>query len=122
VSGGSSGEWYVLVETHDKWGENWRLRDKVHVEGGQERALSHAEELARSYARPGHGLQVFRTSEPRWLVEIAEEVWSDSSDEPFTVVNYVRLSVAELVHATEAAPAERPEPKKGMLRRALGRD
>jgi len=122
------GEWYVLVETNEAWNEsNWRLKDKVHVEGGREQALARAEELSLSYREKlwdaeEYGQLVFRTSETSWLLELSSESWHSDRDEPYTRTEYARLTVAELVASKEPPPAKRPAPKKGVLRRALGRD
>ena len=121
-------EWYVLVEKNEGWSDsNWRLKDKVHVEGGREQALARAEELSLSY-REGlyrakeYGHLVFRTSETSWLLELTRELWHSDRDEPYTFTEYARLTVAELVASKEPPPAPRPASKKGVLRRALGRD
>ncbi|WP_405520749.1 hypothetical protein [Streptomyces canus] len=119
-------QWYVLVE---KQGidDTWLLEDKVHVEGGREQALARAEELSLSY-REGlwraeeYGHLVFRTSETSWLLMLTRESWPSDRDKPFTSTEYARLTVAELVASKEPPPAPRPASKKGVLRRALGRD
>ncbi|MFF0094125.1 hypothetical protein ACFYSF_29765 [Streptomyces canus] len=121
-------EWYVLVETNEGWSDsNWRLKDKVHVEGGREQALARAEELSLSYQEglyrsEEYGHLVFRTSETSWLLELSRESWPSDEDEPYTRTEYARLTVAELVASKERPPAQRPASKKGALRRALGRD
>jgi hypothetical protein len=122
------GEWYVLVETNKGYSDdNWLLKDKVHVEGGREQALARAEELSLSYRESlwraeEYGHLVFRISETSWLLELSSESWHSDRDEPYTRTEYARLTVAELVASKETPPAQRPEPKKGVLRRALGRD
>ncbi|WP_433450232.1 hypothetical protein ACQPXS_17445 [Streptomyces sp. CA-142005] len=122
------GEWYVLVETKKGDGDGWILKDKVHVEGGREQALARAEELSLTYtrglylSRSDHGRVVFRISETSWLAEITESLWSTSYEEAFTIMRYARLTVAQLISSREPPPVERPAPKKGRLRRALGRD
>ena len=122
------GEWYVLVETNKGYSDdNWLLKDKVHVEGGREQALARAEELSLSYRESlwraeEYGHLVFRISETSWLLELTSESWYSDRDEPSTRTEYARLTVAELVASKEHPPAQRPEPKKGVLRRALGRD
>ena len=122
------GAWYVLVERNEGWSEsNWLLKDKVHVEGGREQAIARAEELCLSYRESlwrgeEYGHLVFRTSETSWFLELTRESWSDERKELYTLTEYARLTVAELVVAEEPPPAQRPEPKKGVLRRALGRD
>ncbi|MFI6434583.1 hypothetical protein [Streptomyces sp. NPDC050759] len=121
-------EWYVLVEENAGWSDsNWRLKNKVHVEGGREQALARAEELSLSYVEDSwraeeYGRLVFRTSETSWLLELTRESWPSDDDEPYTRTDYARLTVAELVASKEAPPAQRPAPKKGILRRTLGRD
>ncbi|MEU1480509.1 hypothetical protein [Streptomyces sp. NPDC005760] len=121
------GEWYVFIERNTGYGEsNWVLKARVHVEGGREQALAHAEELSLTW--PGgrraeeNGHRVFRTAETSWLVELTEEAWHPDWEEPRTFTEYFRLTVAELVASKETPPAKRPAPKKGVLRRALGRD
>ncbi|MGW5426398.1 hypothetical protein ACWET9_04130 [Streptomyces sp. NPDC004059] len=122
------GEWYVLVETKNGDSDGWILKDKVHVGGGREQALARAEELSLTYTRglylsgSDHGRVVFRISETSWLAEITESLWSTSREEAFTKMRYARLPVAQLISSTEPPPVERPAPKKGRLRRALGRD
>ncbi|MGW2698978.1 hypothetical protein [Streptomyces sp. NPDC001340] len=123
------GEWYVLVETNNGDSDgNWLLKDKVHVEGGREQALARAEELSLTYTDRlydgghGYGLLVFRISETSWLAEITHSRWSTYDEEPVTRTQYARLTVAQLISSTEPPPVERPAPKKGRLRRALGRD
>ncbi|CAM5600275.1 hypothetical protein [Streptomyces canus] len=122
------GEWYVLVEENKGWSDsNWLLKKKVHVEGGREQALARAEELSLSYVQDlwraeEYGRLVFRTSETSWLLELSRESWDSDRDEPYTFTEYARLSVAELVASKERPPAQRPASKKGVLRRALGRD
>ena len=122
------GEWYVLVESNDGRSENnWLLKDKVHVEGGREQAIARAEELSLSYRKSlpfgeEYGHLVFRTSETSWYLELTREWWFRERKESYTHTEYARLTVAELVAAEEPPPAQRPEPKKGVLRRTLGRD
>ncbi|NEB04392.1 hypothetical protein [Streptomyces sp. SID13726] len=122
------GGWYVLVEANKGYGDDtWLLKDKVHVEGGREQALARAEELSLTYPEgPGHaqeyGRLVFRTSETSWLIEFKREAWQSGWDAPHVFTGHARLTVAELVASKEPPPAKRPEPKKGTLRRALGRD
>ncbi|MEV6296036.1 hypothetical protein AB0M41_37690 [Streptomyces sp. NPDC051896] len=118
----------MLVETKNGDSDGWILKDKVHVEGGREQALARAEELSLTYtrglylSRSDHGRVVFRISETSWLAEITESLWSTSREEAFTKMRYARLTVAQLISSTEPPPVERPAPKKGRLRRALGRD
>jgi hypothetical protein len=119
----------VLVETNNGYSDgNWLLQDKVHVEGGREQALARAEALSLTYtgglflSDSGHGRVVFRISETSWLAEITHWRWSTYDEEPVTRTQYARLTVAQLISSTEPPPAERPAPKKGRLRRALGRD
>ncbi|MFK4100042.1 hypothetical protein ACI2L1_08160 [Streptomyces sp. NPDC019531] len=122
------GGWYVLVERNQGHSDsNWLLKDKIHVEGGREQALARAEELSLSL--PGalwraeeYGHLVFRTSETSWLLEFTTEAWHADWDKPHTFTEYARLTVAELVASKEPPPAQRPASKKGVLRRALGRD
>lgn len=123
------GEWYVLVETNNGYSDgNWLLEQKAHVQGGREQAVAHAEELTRSYVErrtdgdAHHGHHVFRASETSWLLEFTESRWWEAFDKATEDSSYARISVAELVSSAEARPAERPAPKKGALRRALGRD
>jgi hypothetical protein len=121
-------EWYVFVEKNDGGiDDDWVLKDKVHVEGGREQALARAEELSLSYREDlyrakEYGHLVFRTSETSWLLELTRELWHSDRDEPYTFTEYARLTVAELVASKEPPPAPRPASKKGVLRRALGRD
>ena len=130
MSGGSGGGWYVLVERMSAGHSDstWSLDEKLHVDGGREQALSRAEELSLSYAddQPGggalYGYLSFRTSETSWLVELSREFWFEDRDEPRTATKHVRISVAQLVGSRETPPAEPPAGKKGILRRALGRD
>jgi hypothetical protein len=120
-------EWYVLVETNNGYSDgNWLLRDKVHVAGGREQAVAHAEELTRSSVErrtggdPHRGHRVFRTSETSWLLEFTQSRWYEPRDRATENSSYARISVAELISSAEARPAERPAPEKGRLRRALG--
>lgn len=97
------------------------------MEGGREQALARAEELSLSYVEDRwraeeYGRLVFRTSETSWLLELTRESWPSDRDEPYTTTEYAPLSVAELVASREAPPAQRPAPKKGILRRTLDRD
>ncbi|MDQ0910640.1 hypothetical protein QFZ22_006625 [Streptomyces canus] len=92
-----------------------------------EQALARAEELSLSYPKglwraEEYGHLVFRTSETSWLLELSRESWPSDRDEPYTRTEYARLTVAELVTSKEPPPAQRPASKKGVLRRALGRD
>ncbi|MEV6054022.1 hypothetical protein [Streptomyces sp. NPDC052107] len=119
----------MLVETNNGYSDdNWLLKDKVHVEGGREQALARAEELSLTYTDrlspigSGYGRLVFRVSETSWLLEITDSWWFTNSDEAVTRTQYARLTVAQLISSTEPPPVERPAPRKGRLRRALGRD
>ncbi|MDW4906124.1 hypothetical protein RB628_12430 [Streptomyces sp. ADMS] len=127
---GGSGEWYALVEEMAGRSDDseWWLKEKLHVEGGREQALSRAAELSLAYPKdpwnggPKYGYLVFRTSETSWLIELSDEYWSENSDGPKTFTKHARLSVAQLVASKETPPVEPPAGKKGILRRALGRD
>ncbi|MFJ8595830.1 hypothetical protein [Streptomyces sp. NPDC093598] len=126
MSGQTTGQWYVLVETNESHGggSSWDLTDKVHVEGGREEALSRAQEMSMSLV-PGrsdtekYGRTVFRTSETSWLVEVTYSFWYEDFDHPSTMSHHFRISVAELV-ATRETPAAEP-PKKGWVRRVINR-
>ncbi|WP_406167693.1 hypothetical protein OIE52_18450 [Streptomyces canus] len=68
-----------------------------------------------------YGHLVFPTSETSRLLELTSESWYSDWDGPRTFTRYARLTVAELAISKEPPPAP-PASKKGVLRRALGRD
>ena len=124
----SDGSWHVLIECdvrgHD-WvaGESatyyrWELARSQAAPGGREQAREAAEEFARTYVpkegadpqgRPSR--KVYRQSADSWLVEVGHQYWK----------RHFRVSVAELVHTEDEAPAPRPvaaePPKRGLFGR-----
>ncbi|MEV6396992.1 hypothetical protein AB0M39_19765 [Streptomyces sp. NPDC051907] len=130
MSMASTGHWYVLIETNTVYdGDNlWSLTEKLPVEGGREEAIGRAEELSLSY-EPGPypsapetcGRTVFRTSQTSWLVESEQSLWHQGWTAPATLSQLMRITVAELVSARPAPPAE-PPVKRGRLRRARRAD
>ncbi|WP_432120429.1 hypothetical protein [Streptomyces sp. S1] len=124
---GDVGSWWILVETTTWTHREWELVRTVPVDGGRDRALARAAELARTCGASGGdsddpgatGRRVFRVSETNWLVEIVRSHWDESTGLPATTTTHVRVSAAVLEHAHEPPPAE--PPPRGRLRRALGR-
>ncbi|MEU2861218.1 hypothetical protein ACIQWL_51535 [Streptomyces mirabilis] len=120
-------QWYVLVEANSNYGSDsyGELKKKHHVEGDRSAALSHAEEICRTWC-PSQwepeksGRTVFQTSETSWLVEVTDEWWSEYSGAIRTSEGHFRVTVARLVHAKETPPAHPPEKKAGVIRRAFG--
>ncbi|MFD9464573.1 hypothetical protein [Streptomyces sp. NPDC060027] len=123
----SDAQWYVFVEANsDHPSETtWELQEKHHVEGDRAAALSRAEEICRTWS-PGYweledsGRRVFRASETGWFVEVTRERWDKERDRALTTSKFLRVTVAELVYAKEAPPAQPPEKKDGIMRRAFG--
>ncbi|MEU3687471.1 hypothetical protein [Streptomyces narbonensis] len=124
MSGG--GGWWVLVEAR-VYGD-WELARSVPVDGGRDRAVAAARELARTCTPSGsvteepeaYGRRVFRVGESDWLVEMGASYWNDESRESRTTTTHLRISVAELEYAHDTPAAE--PPPKGVLRRVFGRD
>ncbi|MFF8810260.1 hypothetical protein [Streptomyces omiyaensis] len=114
------GEWWILVERTTYAHREWELVATLPVDGGRERAIERAAELARTGTHPSEerGRRVFRTSPTNWLVETGSASWDASAGASVTETSHERISVAELEYARET-PAAGP-PSRSRLRRALG--
>lgn len=106
----SDGSWYVLIERDRRdYGDavyyRWQLTEPQEAPLGREQAVALAEEAARTYV-PREGAEpagaparrVFRLPDGGFLVELRRSGW----------VRHFRVTVGELVHTEEGAPAPRP--------------
>ncbi|MCT9076855.1 hypothetical protein [Streptomyces fulvoviolaceus] len=124
MSGGTSGEWYVVIEADYGLEHQWRLEKKIHVEGGREQTVARARELCLSHRDGGffneeHGRQVFRLSETSWLVELSKASWDEKSEESRVYpAGLLRISVAELETTREAPPAVPPPGRRSRWSRS----
>lgn len=121
-----AGSWWILVETSVGGDSCWELVRTIPVDGGREKAIGRAAELARTCGGSGreaeqpedYGRRVFRTAETGWLVEVGRSYWSSDTKSSLTSTTHVRITVGELEYE-RGTPAARP-PARGRLRRALG--
>ncbi|MER5577903.1 hypothetical protein [Streptomyces massasporeus] len=104
----------------------WELVHTIPVDGGRDRAITRAAELARTCSDSGreakesqaYGRRIFRTADEGWLVEVGRSYWSNDTKSSITSKTHVRITVGELELERET-PVAQP-PAKGRLRRALG--
>lgn len=128
MSGGRG--WWILVQAPVTRGGDSTLQliRTIPVDGGRDQAVDQAAEVARTCSDAGYkarepeayGRRVFRAGETVWLVETSRSHWSDGVGS-ITSTSLVQVSVAELEYEHETPLAEQPD-KKGVLRRALGKD